>query len=98
MQVQHGTDVGIALLVGANNFLVVCFAQECQRYTVAAQRRLDDIGDIMLVLFLIVVFQALAGSLLMAAQVVVGTVSNAPQLAPAGAEGELVLDIKEFYP
>ena len=29
----------------------------------------------------------------MTAQVVVGTVGNAPQLAPAGAEGELVLDV-----
>ena len=39
------------------------------------------------------VLKALAGSLLMAAQIVVGTVGNAPQLTPAGAEGELVLDV-----
>ena len=47
----------------------------------------------MLVALLVVVLQILAGGLLMAAQVVIGTVSNAPQLAPAAAEGELVLNI-----
>ena len=47
----------------------------------------------MLALFLVEVFQALAGGLLVAAQVVVGPVRNAPQLPPAVAEGELVLDV-----
>jgi len=93
MQTQNGADIGIALLVLTDYFLIISFTQECQCYTVAAQRRLDDIGNIVLVGLLIIVFQRLAGSLLMAAQIVVGTVGNAPQLAPAGAEGELVLDI-----
>ena len=61
MQTKHGAHVGVALLVGANHFLVVSFAQERQRDTVAAQRRLDDVGNVMLALLLIVVFQTLAG-------------------------------------
>ena len=93
MQTQDGTDVGIALLVNANLLLIVSFAQECQSNTVAAQRRLDNVGNVMLVALLIEVLQVLAGSFLMTAQVIVGTVSNAPQLAPAAAEGELVLDV-----
>ena len=93
MQMQNGTDVGIALLVHTDLFLVVSLAQEGQRHTVAAQGGLDDVGDIMLVPLLVEVGQLLAGGLLVAAQVVVGAVSDAPQLAPAGAEGELVLDV-----
>ena len=46
----------------------------------------------MLVGLAVEVLQALAGSLLMAGQVVVGTVCNAPQLTPVG-EREGVLDI-----
>ena len=93
MQTQHSADVGITLLVVANHFLVISFAQESQSHAVAAQGRLDDVGNVVLVPLLVEVGQLLTGSLLMAAQVVVGTVSDAPQLAPAGAEGELVLDV-----
>ena len=46
----------------------------------------------MLVGFGVKIFQALAGCFLMAAQIVIGTVCNAPQLAPVG-ERESVLDI-----
>jgi len=93
VQVQHGADIGVALLVLAHNLLVVGFAQEGQGYPVAAQGRLDDIGDIVLALLLVEVFQALAGGLLVASQVVIGPVRNAPQLPPAVAEGELVLNV-----
>ena len=93
VQVQHGADVGVALLVLTHNFLVVSFAQEGQRHTVTAQARLDDIGDIVLVLLLVEVFQALAAGLLVATQVIVGAVGNAPQLTPAAAEGELILNV-----
>ena len=91
MQMQHGTDVLLALAVG-QVLLVVSLAQEGQCHTVTAQRRLDDVGDIVLVGLAVEVLQALAGSFLMAGQVVVGTVCNAPQLAPVG-EREGVLDI-----
>ena len=94
MQVQYGADVVLAVLVLTHHLLVVGLAQEGQSHPVAAQTGLDDIGDIMLVLLLIEVFQTLAGGLLMAAQVVIGPVGNAPQFAPAGAEGELILDVR----
>ena len=84
---QHGADVGVALLVHADLLLVIGLAQEGQGHTVAAQRRLDDVGDVMLVAILVVVLQGLTGGLLMAAQVIIGAVSDAPQLAPAAAEG-----------
>ena len=93
MQMQHGADIGVALLVLTHNLLVVGFAQEGQCHPVAAQAGLDNVGDVVLVLLLVVVFQALAAGLLMAAQVVVGAVGNAPQLAPAAAEGELILNV-----
>ena len=91
MQMQHGADVLLALAVG-QVLLVVSLAQEGQRHTVTAQRGLDDVGDVVLVGLAVEVLQALAGSLLMAGQVVVGTVCNAPQLTPVG-EREGVLDI-----
>ena len=91
MQVQHGADILLALAVG-QVLLVVGFAQEGQSHTVTAQRRLDDIGDVVLVGLAVEVLQALAGCFLMAGQVVVGAVGNAPQLAPVG-EREGVLDV-----
>ena len=93
MEVHDSADIVVALLVLAHDLLVVSLTQEGQSHTVAAQRRLDHIGNVVLVLLLIEVVEALAGGLLVAAQVVVGTVSNAPQLAPAVAEGELELDV-----
>ena len=91
MQVQNGADILLALGIHEVLF-VVGLAQEGQRHTVTAQRRLDDVGDVVLVGLAVEVLQALAGSLLMAAQVVVGAVGNAPQLAPVG-EREGIFDI-----
>ena len=91
MQVQDGADVLLALAVG-QMLLVVGLAQESQRHAVAAQRGLDDVGDVVLVGLAVEILEALAGGLLMAAQVVVGAVGDAPQLAPVG-EGEGVLDV-----
>ena len=88
---QDGADVLLALAVG-QMLLVVGLAQEGQRHAVAAQRGLDDVGDVVLVGLAVEVLEALAGGLLMAAQVVVGAVGDAPQLAPVG-EREGVLDV-----
>ena len=90
MQMQNHPLVLLALFIGQNLF-IISFAEEGQRHPVSAQRGLDDIGDVALVGFLIKVVQALAAGLLMAAQVVVGAVGDAPQLAPA--EGEQELDV-----
>ena len=83
MQMQHGAHILLALGVH-QMLLVVGLAQEGQRHTVAAQGRLDDIGNVVLVGLGVKVLQALAGGFLMAAQFVVGAVSDAPQLAPVG--------------
>ncbi len=88
---QHGAHILLALGVH-EVLLVVGLAQEGQRHTVTAQRRLDDVGNVVLVRLGVEVLEALAGGLLMTAQVVVGAVCNAPQLAPVG-EREGVLDV-----
>ena len=92
MQVQHGADVRLAVLVLAYHFLVIGLAPEGQRHPVAAQAGLDDVGDVVLALLLVEVIQALTGGLLMTAKVIVGAVGDAPQLAPVG-EREGVLDV-----
>ena len=78
MQVQDGADIFLALGID-QMLLIVSLAQEGQRHTVAAQRGLDHVGDVVLVGLAVEVLQALAGGLLMAGQVVVGAVCNAPQ-------------------
>ena len=89
MQVQNHAHVVLGLV---DDLLVIRFAQERQRHTVAAEGRLDDVGDIVLVRFLIEIGQILAGSLLMALEVIIGAVGNAPELAPVG-ERERILNI-----
>ena len=89
MQVQHHAHIILGLV---HHFLVVGLAQEGQGHAVAAQRGLDDIGDVVLVLLLVEIGQVLAAGLLMAAQVVVGAVGDAPQLTPVG-EGEGILNV-----
>ena len=84
MQVQNGANVVVALLVLTDDLLVICLAQECKRDAVAAEGGLDDVGDVVLVCVLIEVGQVLAGGLLMTAEVVIGAVGYAPQLAPIG--------------
>ena len=86
MQVQDGADVLLALAVG-QVLLVVGLAQEGQSHTVTAQRRLDDVGDVVLVGLAVEILEALAGGLLMAAQVVVGAgemcIRDRPTAVPA---------------
>ena len=65
MQMQYGADIVVALLILTDDLFIVCLAQECKCNTVAAERRLDDIGDVVLVGLLIEVGKILAGSLLM---------------------------------
>ncbi len=70
--------------------LIVCLAQECERHTVTAKRRLDDIRNVALLGLIIEVCEILAGDFLVTGQIVVGSVRNAPELTPV-AEGERVL-------
>ena len=53
VQAQHGAHIVPAVLVLAHNLLVVGLAQKGQRHTVAAQGRLDDIGDVVLARLLV---------------------------------------------
>ena len=62
--------------VGAR--VVRAFARQEDVYKRQAQGRLNDIRNVMLVGFGVKIFQALAGCFLMAAQIVIGTVCNAP--------------------
>ena len=92
MEVQNGAYIVVALLVLTDDLLVVSLAQESKRHAVTAERRLDNIGNIVLVAVLIKVCQILAGLLHMTAEVKIGTVGNAPELAPIG-ERESVFNV-----
>ena len=89
VEAQDGAHVVVALLVLADDLLVVGVHQEGQGHAVGAQGGLDDVGDIVLVLLLVEVGEILAGVLLVLLEVVVGAVGHAPQLAPAEGEHEL---------
>ena len=89
MQTQYGADIIIAVLILAQYFLIVGIAQEGQEAALHAEGRLDDIGNVVLVLFLVEVGEILAAGVLVLGQVVVGAVGYAPQLAPAKGEHEL---------
>ena len=84
MQVHNDADIALGDL-----FLIVGIAQESEGHAVGTEGGLDNVGDVMLVLFLIEVGHILAGSILMLGQVIVGTVGNTPKLAPAEGEEEL---------
>ena len=91
VQVEHHPDVVLAVFVLAHHFLVVGVAEEGQGHAVGAQGGLDHVGDVPGVLLLVEIGQVFAGVLLVALEVVVGAVGDAPQLAPA--EGEEVLHV-----
>ena len=89
VQVKNGTHVVFRLV---HDLFVVSVAEERERHAVAAERRLDDVRHIVLVRFLVEVRKILAGRLLMALEIVVRAVGNAPQLAPVG-EREGIFDV-----
>ena len=66
-----------------NLLFVVSGAKERQRYPVRPQGRLNHVGDIAVFGFIVKVSQILPRGILMLGQVIVGAVSNPPQLAPA---------------
>ena len=90
MEMQYGTHIS------ALQFLfVVCGAEERQHHAVRAQGRLDDIRDVFLFHLIVKVAHVLTGHILMLRQVVIRTVRNAPQLAPAKREQEF--DIRRSF-
>ena len=78
-------DAGVVLGL-VHDLLVIRLAQEGQRHTVCAERRLDDIGDVVLVFLLVEIVHVLTGELLVLGQVVIRAVGDAPELAPAERE------------
>ena len=91
MQVHDDADVVVALLVLADDLLVIGIDEEGQGDAVGAEGRLDDVGDVVLVRLGVVIGHVLAGGGLMRVQVEVGAAGHAPQLAPA--EGEVELEV-----
>ena len=59
-------DLNYSLNADSSVMLNFGLAQEGQRHAVAAQRRLDDVGDVVLIGLAVEVLQALAGGFLMA--------------------------------
>ena len=81
---QHVTHVAFLDLL-----FIISGTQESQSHTVSTQRRLDNIRNVFSLLLIVKVAHILSGHFLMTAQVIVGTVCDTPQLAPAEREEEL---------
>ena len=86
MDAKYGADVG--LFFGAEVFFVVCVGQDGEEETFNAERRLDDIRYVALVGFGIKIVKCFAAGLDVLCEVVVGSVGNAPELAPSEREQE----------
>ena len=77
----------IAVLVRGNKFfLVVSFCNDREEKSLNAKRRLDNVGNVLLVSFGIEIFEGLSTCIDMLCKVVVCTVCNAPEFAPAERE------------
>ena len=86
MEMKNGSDVVLCLV---DNLLVVCIAKNGKNASFYAERGLNDIGDVSLVCLGIEVGEILVRGVLMLGKVVVGSVGNAPELAPSEREEEL---------
>ena len=88
MQVQHGAHI---VFLGINHLFIICLRHGGKEQPFHAERWLDDIRYIFFARCLVEVFKALAARFNVPAKVIVGSVGNAPQLAPT--EGEEVLEV-----
>jgi len=86
MEVHNGSYIVLSLV---DNFLIVSIAKYCQNASFYAERRLNNVGDVSLIGLGIEVGEILSRLVLMLGKVVVGSVSNAPKLAPSEREEEL---------
>ena len=86
MEVHDGSDI---ILLGIDDLFVICVAEDRENGSLNAKGRLDDVRDISFVCLGIEVGKILARGVLMLCEVVVGSVGNAPKLAPAEREEEL---------
>ena len=81
MKMKNGADVALA-----HGLFVIGVAEESKGYAVCAEGRLNNIRNISFVGFGIKVIHGLAAEFGMLGKVVVGSVGNAPKLAPAERE------------
>ena len=89
METHNSSNV--RLLLCADVFLVICFANNCQEQSLNAKGRLDNVWNISLVCFRVKVIKALAACLDVLIKVIISSVGNAPKLAPA--EWEEILKV-----
>ena len=106
LQWQDGTFVGrkrgremqnrsYVVRSGVEHFLVVGVRQEGEHAAFHAERRLNDVGTISFVRDGIEVFHALPALVLVLGEVVIRSVCDAPQLAPA--EREAVFEVRRRF-
>ena len=86
MEVKYGTYI---ILLCVQNLFIISAAQKCQYHTVCTKRRLNHVWNVLLICFIIKIGQILSGYILMLCQIIIGSVGNAPELAPAKGEQEL---------
>ena len=79
-------DNACVILFSIDDLLVIGVAEESQRHTVGAQRRLNYIRNIVLVGLLVKIGQILPRMVNMLLEVIVRPVGNPPKLAPAKRE------------
>ena len=84
MKAQYDARVGTF-----QGFLVVSVAEESQHHSFDAKRGFDDVREIFFLRDGVGIFQRLTTHFLMAVEVVVGTVGNAPEFSPTEREGKL---------
>ena len=86
MEVKNGSDVILCLV---DDLLVISVAKNRKNCSFNTQRGLNNVRNISFVSLGIKVGKILLGLVLMLSQVVVGSVGNAPELAPTEREKEL---------
>ena len=89
MEVHNSSDFLflIAVLVNGDKLLlIVGFSDNGEEKSLNAQRRLDNVGNVLLVCLRVKVFEGLAACFDMLSEVVVCSVGNAPKLAPTERE------------
>ena len=83
MEMQNCTDIIVALFILTDHLFIVGVDKEGECNAVCTQGGLDDIGNVMVVGFLIEIGLILSGRGLMCSQVEVGARGNPPKLALA---------------
>ena len=84
MKMKHCTNISLS-----DSFLVIRINKERESNSVCTERRLNYIGNIVLVCFGVEICHILAGVVLVLSEVVIGSVSDTPKLSPSDREDDL---------